>query len=411
MGCVKRMIGDRADIFKNIIISVKRGAGARQYKVNNFLEADMKKLWFLAVVLVLAGCAGRGGNTVSETAGLTIMTWNVHNLFDGEDNGDEYGEFLQSAGWSKEKYMGRINSITAAIGKIEPGPDIIVFQEIESLNVLEDLAISMARGYSWGHFANNPGSAIGLGILSRLPMPEAAAHSITIGGETSPRPVLEARVQTEYGEFVVFACHWKSKIGGDDVTERVRRACARVILRRIRELWNDEPGLGVIVAGDLNENHDEFFRRNGGSICALLPDDPYCARLAGFTGADSGRNSGLQKDFIVVSGNKPPSPAHFPDEVLALFSPWMDGIENGSYFYKNNWETIDHFLISGQFFDNSGWEYETAFTANFEPFTGGSGTPVSYNLRTGSGLSDHLPLLLRLKISVSGDEAISLRQR
>ena len=357
-------------------------------------------LFLLAAVLAgLAGCTGRGEGSVSEPSGITLMTWNVHNLFDGKDNGFEYDEFLQSAGWSAEKYSGRINSISAAIGKIEPKPDIIVFQEIESLKILEDLALSMARGYSWSHFANNPGAALGVGILSRFPLPEAKVHSINIGGETTPRPVLETRIQMEEGAFVIFACHWKSKLGGDKATENIRKASARVILRRIHELWENEPELGVIVTGDLNENHNEFYRQNAAMICALLPDDPYCAQLAGFTGADSERNSGLQKDFIVISGNKPPSPVHFPNEAVVLYSPWMLDLENGSYFYRNNWETIDHFLISGQFFDNVGWEYEKAFTANFDPFTGQEGAPFSYNKRTGSGLSDHLPLLITLRMT------------
>jgi len=352
----------------------------------------VKNFMFLVVVLVLAGCTGseRGGKEAQTASRLTLMTWNVHNLFDGNDDGFEYNEFRQSAGWSQEKYLGRLNSISSAIDKIENKPDVIILQEIESLKVLEDLSLSINKGYSYSHFANNHGSAIGLGILSRLPLLDAKAHSITIGGETAPRPVLEAKVQAEEGAFAVFACHWKSKIGGDDVTESVRRASARLILRRIRELREEDGEIGVIIAGDLNENYDEFYRRGGSAIRALLPDDPTCVKLTG----------SKQIDFLVISGNKPPLPVHFPDETIVLFSPWTCDLENGSYFYKNNWETIDHFLISGQFFDNSGWEYESALVANFEPFVNSSGIPSSYNTRTGSGFSDHLPLLVTLRMTV-----------
>jgi hypothetical protein len=171
-----------------------------------------------------------------------------------------------------------------------------------------------------------------------------------------------------------------------------------VILRRIRELLEKEPELGVIIAGDLNENHDEFFRQGGAMISALLPDDPDSVQLAGWVDEDSGENPGRQKDFIVISRNKPPSPDHFPVEAVVLFSPWMRDLENGSYYYKNNWETIDHFLISGQFFNDAGWEYERAAVADYSPFANANGTPVSYNAKTGNGLSDHLPLLLTLKM-------------
>ncbi|MCL2215312.1 MAG: endonuclease/exonuclease/phosphatase family protein, partial [Treponema sp.] len=216
---------------------------------------------------------------------------------------------------------------------------------------------------------------------------EGKSHSISINGETTPRPVLEARIQADSSNaFVVFACHWKSKIGGDEATENVRMASARVILRLIRDLHENEPDTGIIVAGDLNENHNEFFKRGASSVCALLPDDPKSALIAK-----------EQKDYLVISGNMPPLPVYFPPETVVLFSPWMNELEFGSYYYKGNWETIDHFLISHQFFDGADLEYKSAYVADFEPFANRNGIPVSYNQRTGNGLSDHLPLLIYLK--------------
>jgi len=355
---------------------------------------------FLAVAfLAAAGCSVPEPVAEEERAPgfITVMTWNVHNLFDGKDNGFEYDEFLESAGWSTEKYRSRINAVSAAIETIDPLPDVIVLQELESLAILEDIALAISRGHSWSHFANNPEAAVGLGILSRLPIVEAKIHSITIDGDTTPRPVLEARIATEGSEFIIFACHWKSKVGGDDATENVRRASARVILRRIRELQENEPEIGVIIAGDLNENHDEFYRQGAGKVSALLPDDPYCAQLTGCIGANGREDAGNQKDFIVIVKSTPPAPVHFPKDSIVLFSPWLRDLKDGSYFYKYNWETIDHFLISRQFFDNALWEYEGTRIANDPPFTNSSGVPVAYNVRTGNGLSDHLPLLLTLK--------------
>jgi endonuclease/exonuclease/phosphatase family metal-dependent hydrolase len=359
-------------------------------------------LWGLAaaIYLVFVGCSCSEANTEEGLTdhSIVLLTWNVHNLFDGEDNGFEYNEFLQSAGWSTEKYLGRINSISAAINSIEPQPDIILFQEIESLGVLQDLANSLSGGYSWNHFTNNPGAALGIGILSRLPLSDNRVHSITIGSDTTPRPVLETRIDTDDGAFVIFSCHWKSKVGGEDETENVRKASARVILRRIRELWEVEPELGIIVAGDLNENHDDFYRRGTDIICALLPDDPYAALVTGLMDADEGDVPALQKDFFVLSKNKPPSPAYFPQGTISLFSPWMDELENGSYYFRNNWEAIDHFLLSDHFFNDAGWEYEKTMVLNCQVFANHSGLPIPYNPRTGAGLSDHLPLLLVLKL-------------
>jgi len=363
--------------------------------------------FILVVVLSLACCSCSEAKADEaaplDTGKITLMTWNVNNLFDGKDNGFEYEEFSEQAGWSDEKYMGRVNVLSAAIGKIEPLPDIIMLQEIESIKILDDLAALISGGYGWSHFAVNPGASLGVGIMSRLPITEAMAHTVAVNGETTPRPVLEARILVEQGangpdEFIIFVCHWKSKLGGDEATESVRRASARVIVRRVRELWEEEPEIGVLVAGDLNENYDEFFRQNAAIICALLPDDPYCAQITGCINEEGEEDASRQKDFIVLSKNKPPVPVHFPLGSVVLFSPWINDLENGSYFYKHNWETIDHFFVSGQFFNNKGWEYEKVVTANFSPFINASGVPVSYNVRTGSGMSDHLPLLLTLKL-------------
>jgi len=358
-------------------------------KKSRFKILRLFPVWLITAAFFIPGCGVSEPETQDEINSLTMMTWNINNLFDGNDDGNEYDEFLLSSGWSSEKYLGRLNSIADAVKKIEPLPDIIMFQEVESRRIIDDIAASLHQDFTWSHFACNPGSAIGLGIISRVPLIETKSHSITIEDETTPRPVLETRVQTASGDFIIFACHWKSKIGGDDVTENVRRSSVRVILRRVREIWENEPETGIIIAGDLNENFNEFYRQSSRYICALLPDDPYCVML---TNIDEER----QMDYIVVTGTVPPAPVHFPQEVILFYSPWANEIPNGSYYYKNNWETIDHFLVSHQFFNNSGWEYSSIYAAGFEPFTNVHGLPAAYNPRTGYGLSDHLPLLMSL---------------
>ena len=363
----------------------------------------------LALPGILSTCelSGKDENQKGNSGSISIMTWNMQALFDGVDDGNEYDDYLMSAGWSKEKYQGRISVISKAIGGMNGVPDIIAIQEIESEQVISDLADSLSgHGYTWTHFANSPDMSLGIGIVSRYPFKETRSHSINVNGDAVPRPVLEVRVNAEKANvknetgdasLVLFICHWKSKLGGEAVTEEARRASARIIIRRIRELAEQEPGLPVIVMGDLNENHDEFYRRNGEAICALLPDDPRSAELTDFYGIDASLCAEHQKDFIIISKNKPPQAHYFLGQPVALYSPWTNELENGSYFYKNEWETIDHFLLSHQFFDGSEWEFDSCVVVDYPPFTSTVGRPVAYNPRTGSGLSDHLPLLLSLK--------------
>jgi endonuclease/exonuclease/phosphatase family metal-dependent hydrolase len=396
------------------------------------MEIDMKRNYvnqhsvqgLLCAVVLLALAAGCTGCDTPDTEkkapekrdSIAIMTWNMQALFDGVDEGIEYDDYRESAGWTPEKYRGRLNIIAGAIGGMGRKPDIIALQELESAVVAADLAAALsAQGYRWTHFAHIPGMSLGIGLLSRYPLSGAKSHSVNIDGDIAPRPMLEVRVNTAVnaaeGEtgaggssLALFVCHWKSKLGSEDATEYTRRASARIILRRLRELKETDPDLPVIIMGDLNENYDEFYRRSGNAISALLPDDPRAAEFANLYGLDEDDPDTAaiigerQKDFIILSKTKPPATRYFPAGVVTLYSPWAAELQDGSYYYKNDWETIDHFLLSPQLFNETGWDFENCEVVNSPPFVGAKGYPIAYNPRTGSGMSDHLPLLLLLKM-------------
>jgi endonuclease/exonuclease/phosphatase family metal-dependent hydrolase len=333
---------------------------------------------------------------------LSVLSWNVQALFDGEETGSEYSDYGETSGWSAEKYTARLTSIAKGISQIPSGfPDILALMEIENPQTLQDLAGSLAAigggkaRYRYSFFANVNGMSLGVGVLSKLPLSRQAAHSFSAELEATPRPVAEVWVEAGGAPLALFICHWKSKLGGDEETEGQRRASARLILRRLREIGEDTP---VLIMGDLNENHDEYYRQAGRYICALLPDDPKAARHTGLYG-DSGADAALtQADFLVLSGLKPPRPSYFSGGTTVLYSPWGKELKGGSYFYGNDWETIDHFLLGASLFDGLGWEFGGCETLAIEPFVNAQGIPNLYNTRTGGGLSDHLPLYLQLKL-------------
>jgi endonuclease/exonuclease/phosphatase family metal-dependent hydrolase len=332
---------------------------------------------------------------VSPPGTLRVATWNVQALFDGHQTGTEYGEYLNEAGWGEEKFSARTLGISQAVSRMDGGPpDILALEEIENLQCLEALASGelAKHGYRWTYFSKNKGASLGIGVLSRIPIAEARAHGMVRDQEAAPRPVLELWLYPEDAPLALFVCHWKSKLGGEDNTEPLRRASARIILRRIREIRSAYPDVPALVMGDLNENYDEFYRRGGTSLSALLPDDPDAADLARFAYAGPSQ----QRDFLALSGEKPPRAAHFDSSMPAFYSPWGQELRNGSYYYRNEWETIDHFLLSDQFFDEKGWDFSSCRVLVQEPFVNAGGIPNAYNPRTGTGLSDHLPLMLVL---------------
>ncbi|MDR0525621.1 MAG: endonuclease/exonuclease/phosphatase family protein [Spirochaetaceae bacterium] len=322
---------------------------------------------------------------------MRIITWNMQALFDGQETGREYDDYRASAGWTEEKYRGRLNTFALGLKKIsDPPPDILGLIEIENSQVLADLAEAFEKSgknpYNWRFFGANPGGALGLGVLSRIPFEGTFLHSITINGETPPRPLLEIWFRVKDAPFVCFVCHWKSKLGGDDETETLRKASARLILRRLRELRQEYPAIPVIILGDLNENYDEFYRKSP-RVLALLPDDPEAAELAG----------SAQSDFLILSRKTPPEPEHFPEDSLVFYSPWSEISDAGSYYFREAWERIDHFLLSPGLFDETGWEFSDCQVVQEEAFLKAD-KPYGYNPRTGGGVSDHLPLLLTLTL-------------
>jgi endonuclease/exonuclease/phosphatase family metal-dependent hydrolase len=335
-------------------------------------------------------------------SGLSIATWNLQALFDGQDDGVEYEEYSAANGWNNEKYLARLNSFSKAIAGIEKkGPDIIALIEVENGAVLDRLGGEYLKdsGYRYSYFAGLPGYSLGLGLLSRYPVTEARSHSSNIGGEILPRPVAEVWLEAEGEPVVIFICHWKSKLGGDANTESLRRDAARVILRRTAAIKHQKPDVPILVLGDLNENYDEFVRQDGELRCALMPDAPEAAKLTGYgreSEGEDGENPRPAQDFLVLSTEKPPQSAFFAGVDGIFYTPWDTELEKGSYFYGGNWESIDHFLLSEAFFDSTGWEFKNAAVVDAEPFVNSKGEPNQYNTRTGSGLSDHLPLLLTL---------------
>jgi endonuclease/exonuclease/phosphatase family metal-dependent hydrolase len=365
-------------------------------------------IWAALALLLTGASCELEGSAAPEKRNLGILSWNLQALFDGEESGSEYSDYAGTSGWSTEKYRARLSSIARGISRSPSGfPDILVLVELENLQTLRDLAKSLAdeggdkARYRYDFFANVNGMSLGVGVLSKVPLSRQKAHSYYGDFETNPRPVAELWVEAGGTPLVMFVCHWKSKLGGAEATETLRRASARLILRRLREIEAEAPGTPVLVLGDLNENHDEYYRQAGRYICALLPDDPQAAEHAGLYAAapgSSGLNAGGQKDFLVVSGEKPPRAFYFADGVFSFYSPWGKELKGGSYFYGNAWETIDHFLLNAAFFDGQGWDFNDCEVLNAEPFVNSQGVPSVYNARTGGGLSDHLPLYLSVKL-------------
>ena len=359
-------------------------------------------LAFACSLLIACGGCGlvTGKDPATQAAAgsatrLTAASWNVQALFDGVEDGTEYDDYAVASGWSDVKYRVRLERIGEVVALMVPGgPDVLALQEIENGRVLEGLAKGPLGKYGYGYTARAalPGAALGIALLSRFPLSRIRAHQASVPFGETPRPILEARVETALGPVVVFVCHWKSKLGEAERTEAVRTASAKVLVRRIAELALEDPTMDIVVLGDLNENWDEFERQGGLAPTALLPDNSRAASVVNPAGAPDSHAGNL----LVLSPERPPRADCLPGAV-ALYSPWPASPWPGSYAYRGVWETIDHVLLNPALFDSKGWEYGSFTVLDSPILVDDDLFPETYNPRTGGGFSDHLPVVVEFK--------------
>lgn len=341
---------------------------------------------------------------------VTLLTWNIENLFDAVDQGTEYHEFTTDGGWTERDYRQRKQRIAEAVHALRPRPDIMVFVEIENEQVLEALVekyiVDIETPYR--AFTKGPGAAIGIGVASRYPITEVRNH-LPRSGEFPPlRPVLEVHFDLAGEPLVVFANHWKSKRGGAPATEPLRRASAHLLATRIDKLRITDPDLPVIVTGDFNERPQEFVLTGRSYPCAIMPADEVAAMLG--SGARSGGGEGNDQevpswadaqwfehgDFLLIAPDAEEARALSRDlDRTVLVDLWATSDASGSFYFINRWERIDSMFLSTGLFNGDGLHHQDFFVSCPPDGCDSQGRPLSWEDHS-RGVSDHLPLMVTL---------------
>jgi len=314
--------------------------------------------WAILASIGFASCGVPYSCSGGEAERITIMSWNTQLFFDPYENGSEYAEFTGAkTRWSAEKYGTRLDRLREILylagetgGKGPKGlPEIVVLQEIENRTVLEDLCNRIGgnnRFVSSIFVDPEKGTAFGTGILSRLPVIEVRAHTIDSGG-VRVRPTVHCVFDCGGTRLHVFAVHWKSK-GGSLESTAVRAAQEAQLAGLMASVIEAEPFALVVACGDFNQQTEEF---------TLLGE--YASVW----------DSGLSQTF----------------------GP------QGSYYYQGNWERIDNCFLSESLTDGDGWDFQE-FTLLCEgPLLTEGAVPYRYEVFSGKGYSDHLPLLIGIK--------------
>ncbi|MGP1438191.1 MAG: endonuclease/exonuclease/phosphatase family protein [Treponema sp.] len=312
----------------------------------------MKNIFYFIILLFLVvSCKEK--NTIS------LVSYNAQTFFDLVNDGREFKEF-QNRNWNEASYNERINRLLEAV-KIcsnelvekEDLPDILVLQEIESVEVIKDISKRLTNNiYKQAVFAtkenNSPFNTV---IFSKHKILHAKAHNVYFE-EKSLRPIIEADLLALIGgkeiKMTVFAVHWKSKRDGN---KNIRKMQEELLYNRMKE--KEKISDFVIACGDFNQGLHEF------------------SKMKTFNNAWDLYKKEVEEENIDAE---------------------YESVE-GSYCYKGKWEKIDHIFYS----NNS--KLKPSF------FTVAAKAPLvykdkinRYNIGTKVGYSDHLPIGFLLEL-------------
>ncbi len=335
----------------------------------------------IAVMVFFVSCSLQPKDSQSS---LVVASYNVQTLFDDRNDGDEFREFVPDPdGWNSKRYHNRLQNLARVVRAIHPdGPDILVFQEIENIEVLGDLDRYYLDdlGYSYCETARANSGPLSIAVLSKLPLESVRAHSIAYL-ETGLRPVLEVRFTHGGRNFCLLGIHWKSKRGSSD-TELLRRAEAHALGGIIRAITAEDSPPGIIVAGDANENIDEYLREDMVAVTAFMPADGDIP--------EHPRDS--LRPLVVAPWEN--GPQAFPQADMYHF--WDD--KKGSYMYRGEYEKIDQIMVNDKLLAFSGNNPPKFFVIESGFLLNSKGAPRRYEMRYANGYSDHLPLKLEIPL-------------
>ena len=309
---------------------------------------------------------------------ITLVTYNTQTFFDAIEDGSEFKEYKGSKSrWTEQKYRTRLERLKDTMfaagekltGKKDRLPDIVVLQEVENSRVVEDFCKQLPSEENYPYAVCPPASkdAFTTVILSKYPIEQYFLHRLHIEQKVALRPLTEALLNTGSKDkprlLTVFSVHWKSKTGGSG-SAAIRAQQEAQLIRKITEHREKNPHIPFIVCGDFNQTLEEFNQLN---------DFPVCWGISSYRAETE-------------EGSQP----------------------NGSYYFKNSWEKIDHIFYEGNTDDYTGTEtvpdtgtayiQPLLFFVLYEPPLIEDGKPVRYNVLTGKGYSDHLPLGFRFEI-------------
>ncbi|NBW80387.1 hypothetical protein EBR21_01410, partial [bacterium] len=345
----------------------------------------------------------------NSNAIITIATYNVENFWDDKSDNSgaqTYDEFKQDGSnwYSGKMYQVKAQHFAEAV-RLAGAPDIVAMQEFESANnagrsleILKPYVESMGYKYfALGQQNPNNPVAVTTAVMSKFPiskndrldfsMSASQFSSGSLANETlsslnsSARDPQVVMIDVQGQPVRLYTAHWKSRRGDADSGDVMRMAIAELIKHDIDEQRSANPALDMLVMGDFNSDYNE----------RPLQD-----------GMNSTDDKNLMKSDL--SSDK-------------MFNLWFElpSSERCSYMHSGELQCLDHMLVNSSLFDGKGIDLvDQSFQvvghnggeAAQKLLRNDGRTPNRWGMQknngsaffTGTGYSDHLPLVAKFKI-------------
>ncbi len=348
----------------------------------------MKKRLVFEIIFIVASVFCAGGDAWADKDRISIMTFNVENLFDARhDSGKydytylpkelkntrkhkEYCDTLKSPKWRREcmeldwteqAVDSKCRNVAGTILKAGEGnpPDLVVLDEVENLAVLSRLNRALPKGKRYPLLILIEGRdarGIDIAFMTKLELVSGPKlHNIRFRGASEDRKkdtrgILEAVFKLPDGtEMTVFGVHMPAPFH----PTKMRRQALNYLNRLKLSLPKGTP---VIAAGDFNITAEEDRTKK--------LTDRY-----------------LRAHWIVAND-------------------FLPSFVKGTHYYapKKSWSFLDKILLS-KYFETGKWRLDknsVRVVSTFEGQIDDKGHPVSFDPASGRGVSDHLPLYIEI---------------
>lgn len=344
----------------------------------------MKKIAILSLLFLAAVQLFAQNAPYDPARNFTVVFYNVENLFDTINSpGINDGEFTPSGSyqWNTKPYRKKLEDIAKVLSSVNPLelPEIIGLCEVENKEVLTDLIRTgqmQGGNYAIVHETGPDARGIDVALLYRQNAFNYLSHkaipvNFPFDSNSKTRDILYVKgLAAEKDTFHLFVNHWSSRVGGEVQTEPKRVFAAMKLRNHVDSLFRINPVAKILIMGDFN-------------------DEPTNASVFQFLNANNKR-----KNYAY-------------NELYNLMYDIHNMEIQGTYYFRGNWNMLDHLIVSRPFFDKtqgyfleyeSGkifrapWMLEKANRNGDEPplrtFTG-----REYK----GGPSDHLPVYMILQ--------------